>query len=59
MELILGSNKKINGSWTGYDTNRLLERISNCQFFEGKPVWTNVEIFNRLNKCTSPTRRLK
>ncbi|VDM94264.1 unnamed protein product, partial [Onchocerca ochengi] len=41
-----------------YDTKRLLERISTCGFFEGKPVWKNMEIFNRLNKITPPTRTI-
>lgn len=34
---------------SGYDTKCLLERISRCEFFKGRTMWVNMEIFNRIN----------
>ncbi|EFO22982.1 hypothetical protein LOAG_05503 [Loa loa] len=52
MEITTGSNKEIYNSWTGSDTKRLLERISNCGFFKSRTMWVNMEIFNRINAST-------
>ncbi|CAG9537040.1 unnamed protein product [Cercopithifilaria johnstoni] len=47
VEIAFGSNKEIISSWTGQNTKHLLERISKCEFFSGRTMWVNMEIFTR------------
>lgn len=40
--------------YLGQNTKNLLDRISNCEFFNGCTMWVNMEIFTRINTGVYP-----